>query len=170
MAANGLHWSWVKFKLLNLDGICHVDTWLQVFKGGLFKHFQSDSFSSCLSYNFDQKSLKWEVQIIIDRELTDLHDEMPWLWQMNRPIHLQLSDSVYTKDGRFRLRSRSRAWSRLRFLAIWSRSRNRSQAFFYDWSRNRSRSQAIGLESESEPEMGDFDSGVGVKPGVDSIF
>ena len=63
---------------------------------------------------------------------------------------------VCIKDGRFRLRSRSHAWSRLRFLAIWSRSQNWSQAFFNDWSPNRSRSQAIGLESDSEPESSIF--------------
>ncbi len=49
------------------------------------------------------------------------------------------------KDGRFRLRSGSHAWSRLWFLIIWSRSRNRSQDFFYNWSRNRSRSQDFFL-------------------------
>ncbi len=58
---------------------------------------------------------------------------------------VQLARWTPFKDGRFRLRSRSHAWSRLRFLAIWSQSRNRSQVFFYD-------------------------SRVGVKPGVDSIF
>ena len=57
---------------------------------------------------------------------------------------------VTLKDGRFRLRNRSR--NRFQILPIWSRNRNRNQLFLPYWNRSRNRNHNNGPESESEPE------------------
>ncbi len=57
---------------------------------------------------------------------------------------------MYTKDGRFQLRNRSRNRNRLQILPLWNRSRNRNQLFFPYWNRSRNRNQNNGPESEPE--------------------
>ena len=49
-----------------------------------------------------------------------------------KPFKINNCGIFVSKDGRFRLRRRSHAWSRLHFLAIWSRSRNWSQVLSHD--------------------------------------
>ncbi len=88
------------------------------------------------------------IAVCLIQSIRQIH-ELSWSgFYWFREVKLDTA-SLWAKDGRFRLRNRSR--NRLQIWPIWNRSRNRNQLFIHNWNRSQNRNQNNGPESEPEP-------------------